>query len=237
MDALEIQQCSSLERTNSIWPNTDLMDERDFFLEDEVITHAEPMVSQVQEVTKKRWVSLINIGKVSVLALVAVIASQGGLLWERHRLSLDSKQQGAQTSRGESGADSIGPLTLDHGTSVSDPGVLFTVSLSWLPESSSGLRFSVPVAKLETVDVVQELMDINMEVNETSQTYSQIKPSGQYSRSYDTLWSDLDPEMLQIVAQISFPEAFSMVMGEKTNAMINKDPFSQEELVNLVAVR
>lgn len=225
MEMMENRHCSDQLLTHASGPmgaeQPDLMGDRDFLLDTEVVGHLDPAETRCHEIPKKSLSSFAHVGKISLLALVAIVAFQGGLILERHRLSPSSHP--------------VLPETMTKAAPVSTGS--FTVALSWLPESSSGLRFSMPVAKLETADVVQELMDMNMEGGETGQILSQIKPTGQYSRPYDPLWSDLAPEMLQMVAQVSFSENFAKGTDEKTLPRLNKDPFSQEELVDLVAVR
>lgn len=228
MEMMENRHYSDQLLTNANWPVgatqpdlPGLMNERDFFLDADVVGNLDPVEPRCHEIPKRSLSSFAPVGKVSLLALVAIAAFQGGLVLERHRLSPSSNP--------------VLPETMTEAAPVSTGS--FTVALSWLPESSSGLRFSIPVAKLETADVVQELIDMNMGEGETGQILSQIKPTDQHSRPYDPLWSDLDPEMLQMVAQVSFSENSAEGSGEKSLPLLNKDPFSQEELVDLVAVR
>ncbi|MBF0172106.1 MAG: hypothetical protein HQL83_01535 [Magnetococcales bacterium] len=173
-----------------------------------------------------RFFSRYPWGKLSLLALSVLIAAKAGLALDRNfmNFSLD----------GNVHSESLSNVQPSRADATQGPGLTHT--LSWLPQSSSGLKFSLPGdpsaarnGPAETVAVVQELMDINLELK--------APPHTTLTQQIDSSWLEIDPEMLKSVAEPPDPTYFSQGTEEKLSLELKNNPFSREELLELALMR
>ncbi|MBF0108835.1 MAG: hypothetical protein HQL76_06655 [Magnetococcales bacterium] len=128
--------------------------------------------------------------------------------------------------------------------------IFFRHALSWLPQSSSGLKFSMPphgmhdaplAAHSETEAVVRELMafTIGASPRDAARPSRPETSTPHRSPGFHAVANlgDIDPEILKSAIEIPDPAHFGQKSEEKSVADLKSNPFSQEELVELAMMR
>ncbi|MBF8272656.1 MAG: hypothetical protein HW380_1761 [Magnetococcales bacterium] len=211
-------------------------------------TERTPPFEVIPQKKKRIFFPVSHLGKLSLLALSVVVAAKAGLALDHSILTFSQEQlwklPPPVVATQEDLAARSDPRLKEIIAAPEE--IIFTGTLSWLPQSSIGLRFSIPAqrstvqaVRLETAQVVEELMEINLKMEKHEPSLAQIQPfPDQILPSPSEMpWLDIDPEMLKIVAEQSTTESFAQEQSEELPAETTSGPFSQDELVELVSMR